>query len=308
MTVLAGKQLYIANAGDCRAVLCRAGKAIPLTRDHKPTVYEERQRVESEGGFVEFEALNGALEVTRAVGDVDPLTGEKMKGLTAEPETDKIYLTDDDEFVIVACDGLWDVCESDVAVTWARHSLQEENDAQKASYDLVAQALRKGSVDNVTAVVIAFTKIAPDGSQYIVPNAAQEKQIKKQIKESTEGRRPVLGARAFQTIRASLATCEARSPTRSPRPSSTAPTAPTENKSTNSRPYRHPFHHSRPHPPSSTSSQYCYDISPSRSTSSLSTLSSRSSSSEDLTKILRNESRSSSRSTSRSPDKDKYDE
>jgi len=270
LTVLDGKQLYIANAGDCRAVLCRAGKAISLTKDHKPTLYEERVRVESEGGYVEYEALNGLLDVSRALGDRDPDTGEKMKGLTAEPETFKIYLTDDDEFVIVACDGLWDVCESSAAVTWARRSLQEnDNDVQKASNDLVHHALIHGSSDNVTAVIIAFTKIAADGTQYVIPSAAQEKQWKHQTFESTDRRRRKLGPRAIQSILEELKT---------------------------------PHH---PTPQSERSSS----ISLSRSTSSFS-YSSRSSSSEDLWRmspLSDSPSTSPLRSISRTSNKEKYE-
>jgi len=126
LTLLTGKQLSIANAGDCRAVLCRAGKAIELTRDHTPTSFEEKQRIEKEGASLDCESLGG-LDVSRSLGDIDPDTGFKIKGLTAEPETCQMYITDDDEFVLIACDGLWDVMNSEVAIKLARNSLREDN-------------------------------------------------------------------------------------------------------------------------------------------------------------------------------------
>jgi len=156
--ILSGKQLYIANAGDCRAVLCRAGHAVDLTRDHTAEVYEERIRVESVGGQIEYGMLNGELKVSRAVGDIDLCTGDKMKGLTAEPDTHKLYITDDDEFVLIACDGLWDVFPSQKAISYARRLLQVDNDVQKACNDLVAEALRLESEDNITAMIIGFAK------------------------------------------------------------------------------------------------------------------------------------------------------
>ena len=48
----AGSELYCANAGDSRAVLCREGTAVNLSEDHKPMNEEEKARIEKvkEGG------------------------------------------------------------------------------------------------------------------------------------------------------------------------------------------------------------------------------------------------------------------
>lgn len=62
--------LYVANVGDCRAVLCRAGKAVTLTKDHTPSVPGEAARVEAAGGFVSRGRVNGILGVTRSFGDI----------------------------------------------------------------------------------------------------------------------------------------------------------------------------------------------------------------------------------------------
>lgn len=45
------------------------GNAIPLSRDHKPTLKDERERIEAAGGWVEFNRVNGQLALTRALGD-----------------------------------------------------------------------------------------------------------------------------------------------------------------------------------------------------------------------------------------------
>ena len=66
--------MYVANAGDSRCVLCRAGKAIDLSLDHKPEDEPERQRIEKAGGFVTVDGrVNGNLNLSRALGRSSPL-------------------------------------------------------------------------------------------------------------------------------------------------------------------------------------------------------------------------------------------
>ncbi|GJP56222.1 hypothetical protein CLOM_g15300 [Closterium sp. NIES-68] len=67
--LLLGRSLYVANAGDCRAVLCRRGQAVELSRDHRAACQHERARVERAGGWVVDDYLNDQLAVTRALGD-----------------------------------------------------------------------------------------------------------------------------------------------------------------------------------------------------------------------------------------------
>ena len=74
MSSALSRRLYIANAGDSRAVLSRQGRAVDLSRDHRPLCSRERIRVEEAGGFFasmdgEGEYLNGQLAVTRALGN-----------------------------------------------------------------------------------------------------------------------------------------------------------------------------------------------------------------------------------------------
>ena len=161
--VFAGQRVVVASAGDCRAVLCRAGGAKVLTTDHTPQLLSEKLRIEEEGGTIEFGYLNGALAVSRAVGDLDPITQEKTKGLSATPDVSTHVLSDQDDFLILACDGVWDVLQSHVAVSLARRSLAADHDVEKTSEMLVKQALRRGSEDNCTAVVVCLrsAKVQP---------------------------------------------------------------------------------------------------------------------------------------------------
>ncbi|TMW97548.1 hypothetical protein EJD97_005337 [Solanum chilense] len=156
-----GRHLVIANAGDCRAVLCRKGVAVQLSQDHRPTCLAERQRVEKLGGIIEYGCLNGDLAITRALGDwYMKLPFGSASPLTAEPEVQQLLLTEDDEFMILGCDGIWDVMSNQDAVNVVRHELRLHNDPQQSARELVNQALCKDTDDNLTAIVVCFT--SPD--------------------------------------------------------------------------------------------------------------------------------------------------
>ncbi len=142
-----GDQLIVANAGDCRAVLCRRGKAIDLTNDHRPCNPEEALRVKAAGGHICADGyLNGHLAVLRALGDhhfkdLKAPTGPDgaMEGpLLAEPEVALHTISPEDEFILMACDGLWDVFKSQRAVEFARQKLRDHNDPQLCSQQLVS--------------------------------------------------------------------------------------------------------------------------------------------------------------------------
>ncbi|CAK8562090.1 unnamed protein product [Lathyrus sativus] len=81
-TLVIGRLLVVVNAGDCRAVMCRSGKAIEMSRDHKPVCMKEQRRIEASGGYVYDGYLNGQLSVTRAIGDWHM---EGMKGKDGGP-------------------------------------------------------------------------------------------------------------------------------------------------------------------------------------------------------------------------------
>ncbi|KAL1535172.1 protein-serine/threonine phosphatase [Salvia divinorum] len=159
---ICGRKLIVANAGDCRAVLGKRGKAIEMSKDHKPNYASERQRIEKLGGAIYDGYLNGQLSVSRALGDWH------MKGpkgcscpLSAEPELQETWLTEEDEFLIMACDGLWDVMSSQCAVTMARKELMLHNDPQRCSREVVREALKRNTCDNLTVVVVCFSQDPP---------------------------------------------------------------------------------------------------------------------------------------------------
>jgi len=143
-----GTKLTVANVGDTRAVLCRGGKAIRLSFDHKPKVPSEKERIEKLGGFVAMGRVNAVLAVSRALGDsqVDNL-------VTAEPYVSVTQLLPEDEFLIIACDGVWDILEDQNAVDVIRN-MENNKDAVLAAEELRNNAFNGGSNDNISVVVI----------------------------------------------------------------------------------------------------------------------------------------------------------
>jgi len=153
-----GGWIWCANVGDSRALLCRDGKAVQLSLDHKPDRDDEAARIESAGGFVSFRRVLGRLAVSRAFGD------EELKPLViADPEIRVEQLTPQDEFLFMACDGLFDVFSSQEAVEFMHSRLaampSNEQDPQRAVQDIVHEAIHeRRSRDNVTAVLVTFKR------------------------------------------------------------------------------------------------------------------------------------------------------
>jgi len=170
-TVLAmlvmGDKLMVANIGDSRAVLSRRGQAVAMSQDQKPTMFSEWERIQKAGGYIDEEGfLNGQLAVSRAVGDfhVDDLKRKKDGSpgpLIADPDIHIHLYEADDEFVLMASDGLWDVFSSQGAVTFARGRLQEHNDPDKCSEELIEEALKRHTTDNITCVCVCFSGSKP---------------------------------------------------------------------------------------------------------------------------------------------------
>ncbi|KMT03608.1 hypothetical protein BVRB_8g192810 [Beta vulgaris subsp. vulgaris] len=155
-----GRSLLVANAGDTRAVLSRRGVALEMSQDHRPCSVDERMRVESLGGYVEDGYLNGQLGVTRALGNWH-LEGmkhvDRMGGpLSAEPELKLVTLTKEDEFLIIGCDGIWDVFSNHNAVDFVRRRLQRHNDVKLCCKEVVEEAIKRGAMDNLTVVIVSF--------------------------------------------------------------------------------------------------------------------------------------------------------
>lgn len=146
-------RLWVSHCGDARIVLCREGRAEPLTLDHKADSPKEIARITCEGGFISRGRVLGSIAVARALGD------RHMKFITARPEVKCVDLTEHDEFAVIASDGLWDVMSDSNAVDFVRGRIERGNPVGEICASLVREAVHeRNSRDNTTAVVVRFFK------------------------------------------------------------------------------------------------------------------------------------------------------
>jgi serine/threonine protein phosphatase PrpC len=142
-------RLHIANVGDSRAVIVDGIHGeFRVSRDHRPTDPNEVRRVESEGGFVSRARVAGQLGVSRALGD----HALKTSGVSWRPYTGVRDATKDVALVI-ASDGLWDAM-SDSDAREVIESCLADQMPDKAARQLVEDAQRRGSTDNITCLVV----------------------------------------------------------------------------------------------------------------------------------------------------------
>lgn len=169
VAVVCSSHIIVANCGDSRAVLCRGKEAIPLSTDHKPNREDEYARIKASGGKV-FEwnghRVFGVLAMSRSIGD------RYLKpSVIPEPEVMFVPRAREDECLIMASDGLWDVMTNEEACEVARKRLliwHKKNGtqpianrgmgvdpaAQSAAEYLTNLALQKGSEDNISVIVV----------------------------------------------------------------------------------------------------------------------------------------------------------
>lgn len=171
VSVIKGNKLFVANVGDSRCVLCRNGKAIELSTDHKPEDEDEFSRIEKAGAKVTDNGrVNGGLNLSRALGDHVYKQNKSLlpedQAITANPELREMELNKEDEFLVLACDGIWNVMTSDEVVQFIKGKLDAESD-EKISLSKICEDLfdlclapdtkNDGSgCDNMTCMIIRF--------------------------------------------------------------------------------------------------------------------------------------------------------
>jgi len=169
------RTLISANVGDSRAILCRGKKAVDLTRDHKPSDEREKARIRSMGEDVQWDPYGEIyrvkdLSLSRAIGDrfAKPV-------VSSEAEIDSLPVNDDeDEFFLLASDGLWDVMTSQEVVDFVHEMLEcptqsvktkkgkiiltPEFRRRKMARFVAHEALERGSADNVCVILVWLKK------------------------------------------------------------------------------------------------------------------------------------------------------
>ncbi|XP_045134818.1 proteoglycan 4-like isoform X4 [Portunus trituberculatus] len=154
------KRLVVAWLGDSQALLVRRRSPVRMVEPHKPELPVERERVEEMGGCV----LNiqgtwrvlGQLAVSRAIGD-----REYKPFVSSECDIKSLEIEGDEDFLILACDGLWDTLSPDAAVNLVYAYLtRNDGETDGVGRCLVEAARNSGSDDNITAVVVFLRPVS----------------------------------------------------------------------------------------------------------------------------------------------------
>ncbi|KAK1426850.1 hypothetical protein QVD17_15530 [Tagetes erecta] len=153
--VVTAGDLVVSNVGDCRAVVSRGGAAEALTSDQRASRLDEKQRIESLGGYVDsirgVPRVLGSLAVSRAIGD-----RSLKQWISAEPETKIFKIIPEFEFMIMASDGLWEKVTNQEAVDLARSlcASSDKSEALSACKKLVELSASRGSVDDTSVMIV----------------------------------------------------------------------------------------------------------------------------------------------------------
>lgn len=143
-----GDRFLAANAGDTRVIIGTRKGFFLLTKDHKPDLPEERARIESLGGRViscGAARVEGVLAMSRALGDTS-----LKPYISSEPRIVEGHPGKENDYAVLACDGVWDVLMPDEVIQIARASI----DPRRAAEEISKQALNHGSTDNITVIVL----------------------------------------------------------------------------------------------------------------------------------------------------------
>ncbi|CAD8121833.1 unnamed protein product [Paramecium sonneborni] len=163
--------LYVANAGDSRSVLCRNNKNFDMSVDHKPDNPEEKSRIERAGGFVSDGRVNGNLNLSRALGDLEYKRDNKFRPneqlIIALPDVKKTELGPEDKFILMGCDGVFETLNHQELLQHINTTLGNNPVTQellsKAAEDLLDKLLAPDTsqgtgCDNMTTLIVYLKK------------------------------------------------------------------------------------------------------------------------------------------------------
>ncbi|CCD17479.1 unnamed protein product [Trypanosoma congolense IL3000] len=136
-------RITCASVGDSRAVLCRNGAAVALSEDHKPERAEERARIEAAGGIVSENRVNGQLAMSRAFGDfsykAQKTQSPREQLVITVPDVVKVDREIGDTFLVLACDGIFDVLSNEQLI----NSVLAKKGENKPNRDICEEICRE---------------------------------------------------------------------------------------------------------------------------------------------------------------------
>ncbi|ODV86001.1 hypothetical protein CANARDRAFT_181901, partial [[Candida] arabinofermentans NRRL YB-2248] len=175
--------IFVANSGDSRCILSMDGATKQLSFDHKPKNLGELMRIHGDGGYVKANRVNSILALSRAFGDFTfkmhndhnhsrlilsksnprvKLTPPEEYQVTVEPDIIMHKVTQSDEFLVIACDGIWDCYKSHDLINLIRHQLSlgkklpEINEMILDNCIGMANTITGIGFDNMTLIIVAL--------------------------------------------------------------------------------------------------------------------------------------------------------
>ncbi|CAG9762473.1 unnamed protein product [Ceutorhynchus assimilis] len=166
VVVVKDKKLYCANIGDSRAIGCANGRLEKLSYDHKPNNLEEYERITDAGGWVDCNRVNGNLALSRAFGDYvfkrDSSRTAEEQIVIALPDVIEKELTPDWDFMVLACDGIWDVMSDEDVLAFVIEKIANGLEPEDICEGLMMRCLSPDchmaglGCDNMTVVIVVF--------------------------------------------------------------------------------------------------------------------------------------------------------
>ena len=160
VAIITSTHFIVANAGDARGILMQGDNTVkPMSFDHKPNNPEETARIQAAGGEVKNKRVDNKLPVSRALGHFTYKTSSKPakdQKVSAFPDIE-IAERVKEQFLLLCCDGIWDVMSNDVGGTFVKQTIEGKNldePISKVTECLLNECLEWGSYDNMSAVLV----------------------------------------------------------------------------------------------------------------------------------------------------------
>lgn len=172
VALIRGKQLIVANAGDSRCVVSERGKAVDMSYDHKPEDEVELARIKNAGGKVTMDGrVNGGLNLSRAIGDHfykrNKVLPPEEQMISAMPDVKVLTLNEDHDFMVIACDGIWNVLSSQEVVDFISERIKPDQSGKVRPLSSIVEELLEHCLapdtsgdgtgcDNMTCILITL--------------------------------------------------------------------------------------------------------------------------------------------------------
>nr|XP_057945057.1 protein phosphatase 1G [Doryrhamphus excisus]XP_057945058.1 protein phosphatase 1G [Doryrhamphus excisus] len=172
VALIRGKQLIVANAGDSRCVVSERGKAVDMSYDHKPEDEVELARIKKAGGKVTMDGrVNGGLNLSRAIGDHfykrNKVLPPEEQMISSMPDVKVLTLNEDHDFMVIACDGIWNVLSSQEVVDFISERIKPDQSGVARPLSSIVEELLDHCLapdtsgdgtgcDNMTCIIITF--------------------------------------------------------------------------------------------------------------------------------------------------------